>query len=766
MERLWENIKLNLGRAYKSVRYGKKQYISFFIAVFLMQSFFWLLMLTQDAQIAQMRQNAEENYDYHISVSGMTQDQAIRLQNGSYVVFTNDKVYEIVRGDEIPTPYGGKTYTLYVSLVKESIDSKLRIFERKYLNPLRESASNPEQLRISYSPLLTLDDDIAALRAPYIGGALLFALVAVLVLMLLYNIRINHYKFMYGIYMSFGADYKKLLYTAAWELITVSLITLAPALVFSGIVRFVLAKLHGGLFWVSLGTIPFVFLLNIGIIFAAVALPMRFVSVRQPVDLLSAQDNANLVTSPRRSLNVFTRRFPRRYETVSLWRYRRYYAGLLLSSVVFAAISISVLYLTQTHNDRAEAPIISYTIERERGIDIDCPPLLLGTEGVEYLNYTYDLGSLPLRSAHLLIPSERVRPLAAFKYYVSSQVQGTAAEATEIEGYRATNYAQFTALDAGVVESLKKMAAASGGRITIEGDLDAVLSTPGTVVVTDSIYNAQRFTIMPGDKLQLALHTRSARPIDANISKNKEVLRQQLRWYDFAYTDLTVGAVIRGMPAEKNIVLGLSVPDCAAILGEDPKITKLEIVTDPTLDFAGQTALDTQLEAIFAVFDDCAVTEHNVYEARDLSARAGTGTLLIVVSAMILVFFPLVCFFSQLLFYSKREKEFLLLRALGAVDSEIRRIHRVDGLLLSAANFFLSLGMSFFFNWIVYMCCNSWLPALSILDGSVRHTFTISSAMLIVALIISLLCGFLSAEIPYHRFIARQKRLSSRADNL
>ena len=169
--------------------------------------------------------------------------------------------------------------------------------------------------------------------------------------MLLYNIRINHFKFLYGIYMTFGADYKKLLFTAAWELITVSLLTLAPALIFAAIVRILFVLTLGGSFSVSLWTIPLVFALNLAVIFAAVALPMRLVSRRVPNTLLAAQDNANLISSPRRSLPLFGRPFPLYSEGVTLWRYRRYLLQMLLSSVIFAAISVSVLYVCDMYTD-------------------------------------------------------------------------------------------------------------------------------------------------------------------------------------------------------------------------------------------------------------------------------------------------------------------------------------------------------------------------------------------------------------------------------
>ena len=768
MEELWYKLKRNLSRSYKSIRFSWREYASFFAAIFLMQAFFWLILLTQDAQAAQLRRNAAENYDYHVAVGGLSQDQAIRLQNGAFVVFLSDQLYEIKEVEQFNNAYGGTTFTVYCRITAEPLEQKISTFERKHLNPILNDADSPELIRVDYSPLLTLEDDIAEQRAPYIAITAIFALVATLVLMLLYNIRINHFKFLYGIYMSFGADYKKLLYTAAWELITVSLLTLGPALIFAALIRIILCLALGGVFAISLWTIPIVFVLNLAVIFAAVALPMRVVSMGRPINLLAAQDNSNLVSSPRRSFRLFGERFPDRYALCSIWRFRTYYVRLLLSSVVFAAISISVLYVGTMYADNRDADLVPYTIEtvsKKQVITAEFAEAAAAIDGVERIDYTFNLGGLPSHEDHLLIPTNRVRG-NAWRYYVRNEVQGSSATATVKEGFRATNNAEYYLINDATIASLEARIAASDGRITVDGDLRAALSTPGTVVVSDSIYNARRFSIKPGDTLQLALYRNYTRKIDDHLTRELDVLRQQLRWYNFDYVELTVGAVIHGLPAERNIMLGLSAADCENILGLVPGISAIDVVADPDLDEAGLAHIDAQMNALFAYYDEYVVTTDRAHEEADLERRMGIEPLLGIVAGMVLIFFPLVCFFSQFLFYFKRNKEFSILLAIGGIEDEIHRLHRIDGLLVSAVNFVLTLGMSFLMNWLVYMAMNTWLPSYGIVETAVRYRYGISPLMLILCLCISLGCGFLSCEIPYHQFIARRRKLAAQADAL
>ena len=58
-------------------------------------------------------------------------------------------------------------------------------------------------------------------------------------LTLLFYIRINQNKFLYGIYIAFGAGFEKLLETAWWELLAVALMTYLPA-----------AGASAGIFWI------------------------------------------------------------------------------------------------------------------------------------------------------------------------------------------------------------------------------------------------------------------------------------------------------------------------------------------------------------------------------------------------------------------------------------------------------------------------------------------------------------------------------------
>lgn len=97
------------------------------------------------------------------------------------------------------------------------------------------------------------------------------------------------------------------------------------------------------------------------VVTVAVFFPMRVMAVRMPMTLIVTQDNSNLVSSPKNSVNIFKRKFPTFYETLSSWRFRKYSANLLLTAIVFCAIFIMGLYLADIYRTDLEYNRAEYT---------------------------------------------------------------------------------------------------------------------------------------------------------------------------------------------------------------------------------------------------------------------------------------------------------------------------------------------------------------------------------------------------------------------
>ena len=234
MDKFKDYLKINFKRAFKSVRFNYRQYLCFFVAVFVVQMFFWLLTFSTDTDRDNIRQVAEENYEYHIIIRYMNGQQYTELNNQVYYSqFEAQRAYEEVNFELYSDMIGRTTYTAYIKLA--DIKSAGQAFEKDYIRPMRAASSN--EFDIMYTPLYDYEFGSGLMKeseTQYWMLMLLMTVLSMFLLMALYNIRINHYKFLYGIYMTCGADFKKLFNTAVWELLIISMLTFLPSILVSG----------------------------------------------------------------------------------------------------------------------------------------------------------------------------------------------------------------------------------------------------------------------------------------------------------------------------------------------------------------------------------------------------------------------------------------------------------------------------------------------------------------------------------------------------
>ena len=116
-----------------------------------------------------------------------------------------------------------------------------------------------------------------------------------------------------------------------------------------------------------------VLIMNLIVVVAGVFLPMKFVSLKTPMSLIIAEDNSNLVSSPRSTKFLSGDKFLRIYEMLGMWRFRKYYLKLLVSAVAFSAIFICGVYITDMNANTQKDAIKEFDIHSKRAL----LPLLL-----------------------------------------------------------------------------------------------------------------------------------------------------------------------------------------------------------------------------------------------------------------------------------------------------------------------------------------------------------------------------------------------------
>ena len=75
----------NLRRARRSVVYSALEYLCFYLAMLIIGTGFFVIALGADAELEHTRRQITDNYDYHIEIGGMTQEQMTAANNRFYV---------------------------------------------------------------------------------------------------------------------------------------------------------------------------------------------------------------------------------------------------------------------------------------------------------------------------------------------------------------------------------------------------------------------------------------------------------------------------------------------------------------------------------------------------------------------------------------------------------------------------------------------------------------------------------------------------------
>ena len=113
-------------------------------------------------------------------------------------------------------------------------------------------------------------------------------------------------------------------------------------------------------------------------------------------------------------------------------------------------------------------------------------------------------------------------------------------------------------------------------------------------------------------------------------------------------------------------------------------------------------------------------------------------------------------FFTQTLYYLKRENEFDVLSAFGAIRREIQGIYVFDGVFCAIVGAVISVAMNFAAVFGIYKFMNVIYPKF--VSENIRYQFSMPLLPLLAGCAVSLACGFFSAYLPYLAVRRKKKR--------
>lgn len=749
LERIVEYFKRSLKIAWKSIFFNFKQYIFFFIAILIVQMFYGVMTISTDNNTIVEKNSVAEAYNYHVLVTNLNEDQMNIVKTNGGATFTNDIYFKVL--DNGITEYknfdGDKRYDMYLELTGESLNESYKRFEEDYVNKaLADPGIMTDEFYVYKSPLMNVSANILANNAVYYVLSVVLLALGIFLMMMLYNIRVNQYKFTYGVYMTFGADFKMLFNTAFWEMFVIMALTFIPSVILSTVLVFIMYAPSGFAFTFNALVFLKVFVFSLIVVTVAVFFPMRVMAVRMPMTLIVTQDNSNLVSSPRNSVNVFKKKFPTFYETLSSWRFRKYSVNLLFTSIIFCAMFIMGLYLADIYTTDLEYNRPEFTVDlTESSVPYDdtMSKELYSVSGVTAVeaaeNYT-EAGKAPNGPSHILVSSSDVKMFkSGLINYNGSDYQGTGS-------MKVTNEVLYN----GITE--EQIAVLEGLGYSYEGNLSDVLKE-GYVIIGDSISNIRTFKYDVGDTIEVAVPVKTSGSIDSKLS-GKQLLRAQIETYTYEYKTFTIAAILTDIPSGELPVY-FNTDDYKTVTGSDFSAMKLNVYIAPDLTPDDSASIESQLRNWARKYDNVDLEASYNLTTKVIAYDKHRSELYITIAIMLLVISPIMWFFSQTLYYLKRESEFNILQALGARAKDIRNIYIQGGLQMAVLSLIVSVSLSYLGSYVLFYVFNVIMPKFN--EENVRYMFYMPWYAILISVVVSVACGFLSAYLPYksyykHRF--------------
>ncbi|MHB1153374.1 MAG: ABC transporter permease [Eubacteriales bacterium] len=746
---MFEHLLRNIRVAAKSVFFHYRQYLCFFCAVFAVQLLYGIVTMAYDNNENIEYRHILEEYNYHLLLKNLNIEQYTYLINGGGAVFSSDKVYEIVEVIELDEPGSyNRKYDFYLRFTGEDLNANYERFKERFGQEL--AGMSEEGLHYTKTPILNFGTNRINNTAAYLGVSLLLTLLSVFLVTALYHIRINHYKFTYGIYMTFGADFKKLFETSFWEMMTVSVVMLPFSSIISVITDLILFRLHGEEFIFRPAAIFKILLFSLIVSAFAVIYPIWRISRRHPMSLIIAEDNSNLIISPRMSFEMYGTSFPLKYEIFGLWRFRKYYVQLFATAVIFAALFVCSAVWAQFYTQRLnfeEPQFIASFADTEyiNSYSGEMSEEIYSIDGVTRINKEQITLASETKS-HILVSASDTSLFSNLVVYNTAAGDNISDEISDTKNLYASNDIAYLPCDAEVIGLLQDYQHI--------GDLSSLLKSEHTVIISDSINNSRVFKLKSGDKIRVAVFTDKIRDADAMVSGH-ELLKNELRFYQYTYYEFTVGAVLKNNPTYEYAALYMSDTDYTMITGNSVEYKTAEIYADRLLTPDKIRNIENALREWTDLYGNISIT--NTHAANDYMIEYGKSTApqLAFIGIIILFISPLIWFFSQVIFYLKRENELYVLEMLGALRSDIKRIYIIDGIFTGVASSIIYILFSITGTGGMYKLMNVVITRFS-QDFSVHYMFGIPVLPFITGLLLTAACGFLSAYLPYMFYIKKR----------
>ncbi|MGM9642748.1 MAG: FtsX-like permease family protein [Eubacteriales bacterium] len=724
----------NFKHALRSVIGGFREFAVFFFAVFLVQMLYWCPMLAMETRCEALKSEAYAAADYHLLIDGLSADEWTDYYNKTFIISDTfrpeDRAY---KSYEYSTYKNGSGITCYEVKLTMNGDSPVEVDRF-----LREYPISGEKVHIEYSPRTQYQSAVIQTRAVFIPLIVLLGVLSVVILLILYRIRINHYKFRYGIYMSFGAGFEKLFQTAAWELFAIAILTFVPALIVSiGIGSLI----YGNLFFSPISLLR-VFVWLFCVILSAVFPSVKFLATRTPSSLIIAGDNSNYVSSPRRSFKIFRKSFPIHYELFGFWRFRRYYATLLVSAIVFSSFFLCGSFINSmvTASENTPSPDFTLSTISAEGVDIDLLDEISELEGVSFVSWENSIDATAI-SAYVVLDSRQ-------RAGISSKTIKTA------DGYADNNF-KYSRIDEMLYSQVTRE-----GVWKIEGDLSRIMNEENCIAVSEYINNTESLNFKVGDTVRLAV-CKSMGDVNYDVPDNKHILSQLLVKGSYEFITVEIAAIVDTGDTDDRYMIAMSDSLFEQVVAKYVTADHADVYVSPDLSYDAIDSLYTAIRSKISSFDDTVLTNNRNAVNYKTAHKSSASPAVVLCAIFVLLISPPVWFFSQSMFGAKRKTENEMLSAFGATDSDLGKLYLFSGASLSVPAIAVTAMLGWGITQLIYAFVNRFLTSLG-MGADFRYSYEFSFIGLLICIVISVLSAIASTYVPFLKWKKERDRIAQR----
>ncbi|MBQ9469149.1 MAG: hypothetical protein IJU52_09105 [Clostridia bacterium] len=662
------NFRRNMKAAFTTVKSNFKEYVCFIIALTMVQMLFCVLTVAvlNDQKIEE-KVYTERGYDYHCSIGGLDASDVNLLMEIKKRCDTEDKLH-------FEYKHAGSEYRI---TFLDNYASCYQVFSEA----VKSMNARYMHVALVTTPLYEHDRDAGSawtLLLPLLGGT---GVLAYFLVMALFRIRLNHFKFTYGVYMTYGADRKKLLSAAFYEMMLLVFLTFPAAIVLSYLCAALLYLPRGSAFGFYFASLPVTLVMSLVSSLLALLAPITLLARTPPVKVLKAEDNSNLVSSARKSADLL-RKSAVRAELLGMWRFRKYLAVFLLSTVSFAVLFFAGASIAQSYTVNNDIAAPSFTVR--------------ATSEERYRSFVgFFKSNAAANGVGATVEKSAANPFSKGGARENDQPPALAVRASDaVPGF----FDELAGSDGeyGLTDKLEIRAYDADARACIDevygyawsGDPDLPLTDPDAVIVSSTFANSRALRLKPGDSVYLSVNyypypgAGGEGDMMSTASKSENGV-YVFRAYKVAavidnYADLDGMLVYLPVTAKEGEISAYEAVMGSAPLfteariyveGEDQEKLAAMMVEDYLSDYGG-----IEYVRNYATVNEEAATAKN---------RPG---LIMTLSLIILAVSPLAGVFSQMLFYRKRAGEFDVLRAVGGTKKVLRRIFLIDALVAAAAS--------------------------------------------------------------------------------